>query len=76
MWGNILSHIGVHHTGNAIADSGATQIFVMENTPVINKRVTANPLIVSLVDGHQVSSTYMCNIHIEGLPFPLIGHHP
>jgi hypothetical protein len=39
-------------TGDAIADSGATQIFVIDGTPVINKRVTTNPLTVSLADGH------------------------
>ncbi len=61
-------------TGSAIADSGAMQIFVMEGTPVIYKRVTTNPLTVLLADGHQSSSTYMCNIHIAGLPFPLTGH--
>jgi hypothetical protein len=31
-------------TKHAIADSGATQIFVMEGTPVINKRPTTQPL--------------------------------
>ena len=61
-------------TGDTISDSGATQIFVMDGTPVLNKRVTTNPLTVSLVDGHQVSSTHMCNIHTKGLPFPLTGH--
>jgi hypothetical protein len=61
-------------TGDAIADSGATQIFVMDDTPVINMRVTTNPLTVSLTDGCQVLSAHMCDIHIEGLPFPLTGH--
>jgi hypothetical protein len=60
-------------TGNVIADSGATQIFVMEGTLVINKRVTTNPLKVSLADGRQVSLTHMCNIRIKGLPSPLTG---
>ncbi len=44
-------------TGNAIADSGRMQIFVMEGTPVINKRNTKNPLSVSLANGRQVSTT-------------------
>jgi hypothetical protein len=61
-------------TGNAIADSGAMQIFVMEGTPVINNRATTNPLTVLLADGRQVLSTHMCDIHIKGLPFPLTGH--
>jgi hypothetical protein len=61
-------------TGNAIADAGAMQIFVMEGTPVINKRPTTNPLTVLLEDDRQVSLTHMCNIHIKGLPFLLTGH--
>jgi hypothetical protein len=56
------------------SDSGAMQIFVMEGTPVINKRATTNPPTVSLADGHQVLLTHMCNIQIKGLPFPLTGH--
>jgi hypothetical protein len=35
----------------AIADSGATQIFIMEGTPVNNKRPTDCPLKVALADG-------------------------
>ena len=35
----------------AIADSGATQIFIMEGTPVKNKRPTRSPLKVALADG-------------------------
>ncbi len=62
-------------TGDTISDSGATQIFVMDGTPVINKRVTMSPLTgVSLADSRQVSSTHMCDIHIEDLPIPLTGH--
>jgi hypothetical protein len=61
-------------TGNAIADSGAMQIFVMEGTPVINNRATTNLLTVLFADGRQLLSTHMCNIHIKGLPFPLTGH--
>jgi hypothetical protein len=41
---------------------------------VINKRITANSLKVSLADRWQVTSTHMCNIYIEGLLFPLMGH--
>jgi hypothetical protein len=62
------------HTTDAIADLGATQIFVMEGTPVINKRVMTWPLKVALADGLQVMSTHMCNIIIKGLPFMLTGH--
>jgi hypothetical protein len=61
-------------TDDDIADSGATQIFIMDGTPVIIKRITTRPLKVSLADGRQVVSTHMCDIHIDGLPFVLTGH--
>jgi hypothetical protein len=61
-------------TKHAIADLGATQIFVMDGTPVINKRPTTQPLRVALADGHQVMSTHMCDIQIDGLPVTLTGH--
>jgi hypothetical protein len=61
-------------TDNAIADSGATQIFVMDGTPVVNKQPTTQPLKVSLANIRQVMSTHMCDIHINGLPFILTGH--
>ncbi len=61
-------------TDNAIADSGATQIFVMEGTPIVNKWITRHPLKVLLADGCQVMSTHMCDIIIKSLPFVLTGH--
>jgi hypothetical protein len=61
-------------TDNTIADSGATQIFVMAGTPVVNKQKTSHPLGVSLADDHQVMSTHMCDINITGLPVVLTGH--
>jgi hypothetical protein len=61
-------------TDNAIADLGATQIFVMDGTPVINKRPMMRPLKVLLADGRQVMSTYMCDIRINGLLVVLTGH--
>ncbi len=59
---------------NTIPDSGATQIFVMDGTPVVNKQPMTRPLRVSLTDGRQVMSTHICEIHIKGLPFVLPGH--
>jgi hypothetical protein len=59
---------------NAIADSGATQIFIMDDTPVVNKHPTMCPLKVLLADGRQVMSTHMCDIRIIGLPVVLTGH--
>jgi hypothetical protein len=46
----------------------------MDGTPVINKQVTTGLLKVSLANGHQVMSTHMCDIHIDSLPFVLMGH--
>ena len=58
----------------AIADSGATQIFIMEGTPVTNKRTITCPLKVALADGWQVLSTHICDVDIPGLPVTLVGH--
>ncbi len=61
-------------TKDAIADSSATQIFVMDGTPVSNKRTTPHPLKVALANGRIVVSTHMCDITIDGLPTILTGH--
>ena len=58
----------------AIADSGATQIFIMDGTPVKNKRPTDCPLKVALADGRKVLSTHICDVDIPGLPIVLTGH--
>ena len=58
----------------SIADSGATQIFVMDGTPVINRRPMTRPLKVALADERIVTSTHMCDIAIDGLPTLLTGH--
>jgi hypothetical protein len=58
----------------AIADSGATQIFVMEGTLVLNKQKTTCPLKVALADGCRVLSTHMCDIVIPGLATTLVGN--
>jgi hypothetical protein len=61
-------------TKDAIADLGATQTFIMEHTPVVNKRITCAPLKVALADGCKVFSTHECDVHIIGLPTVLTGH--
>jgi hypothetical protein len=58
----------------ALTDSGATQIFIMEGTPVTNKRLTDRPLKVALADGQTVMSTHICDVYIPGLPIVLTGH--
>jgi hypothetical protein len=59
---------------HAIADTGATSIFIMKGTPVENLRRTNNPITISLPDGSKVTSTHVCNISIPGLPTVLTGH--
>jgi hypothetical protein len=59
---------------HAIADTGATSIFVMEGTPMENIKPTMSPITINLPDGKRVMSTHMCNITIPGLPTVLMGH--
>jgi hypothetical protein len=61
-------------TKDAIVDSGATQIFIMEHMPIVNKRITCAPLKVALADGCKVFSTHECDVHTRGLPTVLTGH--
>ena len=58
----------------AIADTGATSIFIMEGTDVANKRVAVRPLMINLPDGQQIKSTHLCDIQIVGLPTILKCH--
>ena len=61
-------------TSNAIADTGATSIFIMKGTPIKNLRKANNPITISLPDGSKVTSTHICDITIPGLPTVLTGH--
>jgi hypothetical protein len=61
-------------SSEAIADSGATPIFVMDGIPIHNRQKTTCPLKVALADGRRVMSTHMCDIIIPGLPTTLVGH--
>jgi hypothetical protein len=58
----------------AIADIGATSMYIMEGTPVKNIWPAAKQLTINLPDGSQVKSTHLCNITIPGLPVVLTGH--
>jgi hypothetical protein len=58
----------------AIADTGATSIFIMEGTDVANKQVVVRPLTINWPDGQQIKLTHVCNIQIVGLPTILKGH--
>ena len=61
-------------SNEAIADLGATQIFIMDGTPVHNKQKTTGPLKVTLADGGTVMWTHKCDIIIPGLLTTLVGH--
>ncbi len=61
-------------TNQAIADTGATSIFIMEGADVDNKRPATVPLTINLPDGKQILSTHVCDIQIPGLPTVLTGH--
>ena len=59
---------------HAIADTGATSIFIMDGVDVDNKRLAKSPLTINLPDGNVVKSTHQCDIVIPGLPGVLTGH--
>jgi hypothetical protein len=61
-------------TNQAIADTGATSIFIMEGTPVNILRSSSQPLTINLPNGSKVKLTHMCNITIPDLPTILTGH--
>ena len=58
----------------AIADTGATSMFIMEGTPVKNIWPATKQLTNNLPDESQVKSTHLCDITIPGLPIVLTGH--
>ena len=59
---------------HAIVDTGATTIFIMEGTPVENKRIATKPLTINLPYGTKIKSTHCCDITIPGLPTILTGN--
>jgi hypothetical protein len=59
---------------HAMADTGATSIFVMDGVDVANRRVATKPLTFNLPDGRKVKWTHACDINIPGLPVTLTGH--
>ncbi len=46
-------------TNHAIADTGATSIFIMDGVDVDNKYITTKPLTINLPDGTKVMSTHV-----------------
>jgi hypothetical protein len=61
-------------TNQAIADTGAAFIFIMEGADVDNKCPATVPLLIKFPDGKRVQSTHVCDIWIPGLPTVLMGH--
>ena len=59
---------------HSIMDTGATAIFIMEGTPVENKRIATKPLTINLPDGTKIKLLHCCDITIPGLPVILTGH--
>ncbi len=57
-------------SNEAIADSGATQIFVMDGTPVHNKQKRTCPLKVALADGRWVLQSPVQLVWVFFLIFP------
>ena len=49
-------------TMKAIADTGATSIFVMARTLKKNVQLATNPLSINLPNGVIICSTHVCNI--------------
>jgi hypothetical protein len=61
-------------TNQAIADTGASLIVIMEGADVDNKRIAKDPLTINLLDGKKVVSTHVCDINILGLLTMMTGH--
>ena len=67
-------HDCLQKLSDAIMDTGATAIFIMEGTPVDNKRIATKPLTINLPDGTKNKSTHCCDITIPWLSEILTGH--
>jgi hypothetical protein len=70
----VPGHDCLQKMSHAIMDTGATEIFIMEGTPVENKRIATKPLTINLPDGTKIKSLHCCDISIPVLPVILTGH--
>ena len=59
----------------AISDSGATGHFLLQGSPVVNKRPTSYPLKTTLPNGKIIQSTHTCNLDTPWLPYALTEAH-
>jgi hypothetical protein len=67
-------HKSLQKMSHAIMGTGATAIFIMEGTPVENKRIATKPLTINLPDGSKIRSSHCCDVTILGLLVILTGH--
>jgi hypothetical protein len=58
----------------AIADTGATSLFLTKGAPCLNKRCATTPILVTPPDGRKIFSSHTCDVAIPGLPTVLTGH--
>jgi hypothetical protein len=59
---------------HAVADTGATLVFVLKGTNMKNILPAVTPLIINLPDGTVVRSTHICDYEIPGLPTSIEAH--
>ena len=52
----------------AILDSGASSYFLEVNAPLLQKKKTANPIVVTVANGEKASSAHEGCIGVPGLP--------
>ena len=58
----------------AVADTGATSLFLTKGAPCQNKRCAINPVTITFPNGCKIKSMHNCNVMIPGLPTVLTGH--
>jgi hypothetical protein len=58
----------------AITDTGATSILIMDRVDVEDKCIATLPLMINLPYGKKVMSAHVCDIRIPGLSTVLTGH--
>jgi hypothetical protein len=58
----------------AVANTGATSLFLTKGAPCQNKPHALNPVIVFLPDGRKIESMHLCDVMIPSLPIVLTGH--
>jgi hypothetical protein len=59
---------------HAVADTGATSIFVMADAPTDNICMATKPIHITLPNGKKIVSTHICDVDIPGISYKLIGH--